>query len=142
VTAIDLPQARRMALGIVPGQAAAVAAPVILAAAFQGRYAALSMLGGAFMVWVTNLYMRSRARVAERSVTAALQRVMIGELVKVVGTIAMFAIAARIPHVVWPALLIGYAAALVSSWLSVALPSGASTTGLALSRANNERLES
>jgi len=129
VTAIYLPQPRRLALGIVLGQAAAVAAAVTLAAAFQGRYAALSVLGGAFMVWVTNLYMRSRARVLERSVAAALQRVMIGELIKVIGTIAMFVIAARVPHTVWPALLIGYAVALVASWVSAASAPSAANRG-------------
>ena len=128
MTAIDLPQARQMALGSVPGQAAAIAALVTLAAAFQGRYAALSVLGGAFMVWVTNLYIQNRARVPERSVTAALQRVMVGELIKVIGTIAMFATAARVPHVVWPALLLGYAVALVASWVSVAIPGGSAAT--------------
>src|SRR5262249_6049560 len=118
------------------------AALVALAAALQGRYAALSVLGGAFMVWVTNLYMSSRARVLERSVAAALQRLMIGEVIKVIGTLAMFAIAARMRHVVWPALLLGYAAALVASWVSVAKASGASATGLAFSGVRNKRLES
>jgi F0F1-type ATP synthase assembly protein I len=44
----------------------------------------------------------------------------VGELVKVAGTIALFAAAARVPHLVWPALLLGYAAALVACWMSSA----------------------
>jgi len=139
VTAIDLPQARRMALGIVPGPATAIVTLVGLAAAFQGRYAALSVLGGAFMVWLTNLYIRNRARVPERSVTAALQRVMIGELIKVVGTIAMFATAARVPHVVWPALLLGYAVALVASWVSAARAPSEAVPGIAVATGAQRR---
>jgi F0F1-type ATP synthase assembly protein I len=99
---------------------ATVGALAAVVAIVFGRYAGLSMLGGASMVWVTNLYIRSRARVVERTAAAALQRVMIGELIKVIGTIALFATAARIPHVVWPALLFGFAAALVASWLFAA----------------------
>jgi F0F1-type ATP synthase assembly protein I len=104
---------------------ATVGALAIVVALIWGRYAGLSMLGGASMVWVTDLYIRSRARVVERTVTAALQRVMIGELIKVIGTIALFATAARIPHVVWPALLFGFVAALVASWMFAAKAAGA-----------------
>jgi F0F1-type ATP synthase assembly protein I len=43
---------------------------------------------------------------------------MVGELIKVVATIALFAAAARVPHLVWPGLLSGYALALVGGWLS------------------------
>jgi F0F1-type ATP synthase assembly protein I len=107
---------------------ATVGALAIVVAAIWGRYAGLSMLGGASMVWVTNLYIRSRARVVERTVAAALQRVMIGELIKVIGTIALFATAARIPHVVWPALLFGFAAALVASWAFAAKGPGTAVT--------------
>jgi len=119
----------------------AVGALVILTAVLWGRYAALSVLGGASMVWVTNLYIRSRARVTERTVTAALVQVLIGELIKVIGTIAMFAVAARVPHLVWPALLFGYVAALVASWVSAAVPSVAVTNGLAFRAVHNQRLE-
>jgi F0F1-type ATP synthase assembly protein I len=103
---------------------AAVVALAALAAALWGRYAGLSMLGGATMVWLTNLYISSRARVVTRSVTAALVRVLVGELIKVSCTIALFLIAARLPHTVWPALLFGYAAALIASWVAVAAPGG------------------
>jgi F0F1-type ATP synthase assembly protein I len=64
--------------------------------------------------------MWSRARVPEHSVGAALQRAMVGELIKVVATIALFAAAARVPHLMWPAFLLGYAAALVACWIASA----------------------
>jgi F0F1-type ATP synthase assembly protein I len=99
----------------------AVAALVVVTAAVWGRHAALSVLGGASIVWVTNLYISIRARVAERTLGAALQRVMVGELIKVIGTIALFMVAARVPHLVWPGLLCGFVIALVATWLAAAI---------------------
>jgi F0F1-type ATP synthase assembly protein I len=100
---------------------AGVGAVVVLVASIWGRYAGCSALAGAAVAWVTTLYASNRALMPERSVTAALQRVMVGELVKVFATIALFAVAARVPHTVWPALLFAYAAALVASWLAPVL---------------------
>jgi F0F1-type ATP synthase assembly protein I len=97
---------------------AGVGAVAVLVASIWGRYAGCSALAGAAVAWVTTLYASSRALLPERSLTAALQRVMVGELVKVLATIALFAVAARVPHTVWPALLCAYAAALVASWLA------------------------
>jgi F0F1-type ATP synthase assembly protein I len=108
---------------------AGVGAMVALVAAVWGRYAGWSALGGAAVAWVTNLYMYSRALVLERSLGAALQRVLVGELIKVAATIALFVAAARMPHVVWPALLGGYAAARVASWLALAVPADAEVDG-------------
>jgi F0F1-type ATP synthase assembly protein I len=104
---------------------AGVGVLVALAAALWSRYAGASALAGAAVAWVTTLYMWRRALVAERTVAAALQRAVVGELIKVVGTIALFAAAARIPHLVWPALLLGYAAALIAFWVTCALAPGA-----------------
>ena len=103
---------------------AGVGAIVALVAVIWGRHAGASALGGASVAWVTTLYMWSRAVVPERTVAAALRRVLVGEVIKVVGTIALFAAAARVPHVVWPALLGGYAAALIGCWAASALPAG------------------
>lgn len=121
--AIDLPQARRLDSRGLLCQVA-VGALAALGAAVWDRHVGLSVLGGASMVWSTNLYISARARVLERSVTAALSRVLVGELIKVICTIALFLIAARLPHVVWPALLFGYVAALIASWIAVAAPGG------------------
>ena len=103
---------------------AGVGALVALVAAMFGRYAGASALGGAAVAWVTTLYMWRRALVPERTVGAALQRAVVGELIKVAGTIALFAAAARVPHLVWPALLLGYAAALIAFWVASALAPG------------------
>jgi F0F1-type ATP synthase assembly protein I len=82
-----------------------------------GLRASGSALIGAGVAWVTTFYASRRAGVPERTVGAALQRVLVGEFIKVAGTIALFAVAARVPHLVWPAMLCGFAAALVASWL-------------------------
>ncbi len=111
---------------------AVVVAVAVLTGVIWGRFTALSVLGGASMVWGTNLYISSRARVVERSVGAALGRVMVGEFIKVICTIALFMVAARVPHLVWPGLLLGFVAALIASWVSasMAAPVVASTAGL------------
>jgi F0F1-type ATP synthase assembly protein I len=115
--ATDLPQARRLALACVRAQALATLGVAAVSLVWGGGRAALSALGGGAVAWITTLYASSRAAVPEYSAGAALKRVMVGELIKVASTIALFAVAARVPRVAWPALLCGYAAALVASWL-------------------------
>ncbi|MBS0379216.1 MAG: ATP synthase subunit I [Proteobacteria bacterium] len=117
---------------------ATVVALAILVWVIFGPYAGLSVLGGASMVWVTHLYISSRARVVERSIAAALWRVMVGELIKVICTIALFMVAARIPHVVWPALLFGFVAALIATWVVAATGTDAAAATPALPGAHNQ----
>jgi F0F1-type ATP synthase assembly protein I len=118
VSVIDPPHARRPASGAVLGQSALVLSAASVAWGLTGRAAALSVLGGAAVAWVTTLYARHRALAPAGTVNGALLRVMVGELIKVVATIALFAAAARVPHLVWPGLLSGYALALIGGWLS------------------------
>jgi F0F1-type ATP synthase assembly protein I len=120
VSVIDPPHARRLAFGAVLGQSALVLSAASVAWVLAGRAAALSVLGGAAVAWVTTLYARHRALAPAGTVNGALLRVMVGELIKVVSTIALFAAAARVPHLVWPGLLSGYALALVGGWLAQA----------------------
>jgi F0F1-type ATP synthase assembly protein I len=117
VIAIDLPNARRLGLACVRAQAQATLGVAVVSLGWGGGRAALSALGGGAIAGVTTLYASRRAAVPEYSAGAALQRVMVGECIKVLSTIALFAAAARVPRVVWPALLCGYAAALVASWV-------------------------
>lgn len=51
-----------------------------------------------------------------RTRQGALGRVYFGQLVKVLLTVALFVLAARIPHLSWPALLLAYAATLLVFW--------------------------
>ncbi len=116
-TAIDVPPVRSPWFSGMRSQAITTIAVAALSLVAGGRSAVGSALFGAAVAWVTTFYASHRARVPEHSVGAALQRVMVGEFIKVVATIALFAAATRVPHVVWPALLCGYAAVLVASWL-------------------------
>jgi F0F1-type ATP synthase assembly protein I len=136
---LDLPDTRRLASRALLCQGA-VGALAAAAAAVWDRYVGLSVLGGASIVWLTTLYISRRAQVLETTVTAALWRVLVGELIKVSCTIALFLIAARLPHLVWPALLFGYVAGLIASWVVAAAPAGA-VPSVALTGARNQRLE-
>ncbi len=116
VNAIGLP-AVRPAFDAVRVQALTILAVAALSFAAGSWPAAGSAVFGAGVAWVTTFYASSRARVPQYSAGAALRQVLVGEFIKVVATIALFAVAARVPHLAWPALLCGYAAALVASWL-------------------------
>jgi F0F1-type ATP synthase assembly protein I len=125
VLAIDLPHARRLAFGVVLGQAGVTLIVVLCAWGLAGRGAAASALAGGAIAWVTSRYAGRLALVQERSPGAALGRVLLGELVKVISTITLFVAATRVPHVSWAALLCGYTAGLVASWRQPAgIPSG------------------
>ena len=82
-----------------------------------GPYAGLSALVGAGIGVVANLYMTRKALVPERTAPAALRRLIVGQIVKVVVTIGLFMAASRLPHVVWPALLGAYVMALLVFWV-------------------------
>ena len=117
VSAIKQLHASRLGFRCVRAQAITTIVVAALSLVAGGRPAMVSALFGAAVAWVTTLYASRRASVPEHSVGAALQRVLVGEFIKVLATIALFGVAARVPHMVWPALLCGYAAALVASWL-------------------------
>ena len=116
MSAIALPGARRLTFGVVFGPAGVTMLAVLSVAAFGGWKALLASLAGAAIAWVTILYARRLALVPGRSLGGALGRVLIGESVKVISTIVLFAAAARVPHVSWPALLVGFAVSTVNSW--------------------------
>ena len=124
VNATELPRASRLAFRGVRAQAITAFVVAALSLWAGGWRAVASALFGAAVAWVTTLYASRRASVPEHSVGAALQRVMVGEFIKVLATIALFGVAARVPHMVWPALLCGYVAALVAFWLPSMARSG------------------
>lgn len=92
---------------------------VVIAAvclALWGRHAGVSALAGAAIGIVANLYMTLKALRPKRSARAALGALYMGQLVKVALTVALFVTAARLPGLVWPALLVAYIATLVVFW--------------------------
>jgi F0F1-type ATP synthase assembly protein I len=52
-----------------------------------------------------------------RAAGAALARLLLGQFVKVLLTIAMFIVVAQREDVVWPALMFGYIATMVVFWV-------------------------
>jgi F0F1-type ATP synthase assembly protein I len=81
-----------------------------------GKAAGLSALGGGLIGVIANLYMTFNALRKATSATGALGTLLFGQLVKVVLTVMMFVAAARMPGLIWPALLVSYLATLVVFW--------------------------
>ncbi len=81
-----------------------------------GRLAGVSALAGAAIGTIANLYMTLKVLRPARTAGAALGALYMGQLVKVALTVGMFLAAARLPGLVWPALLVGYIAMLVVFW--------------------------
>jgi ATP synthase protein I len=81
-----------------------------------GRYACLSALAGAATGIIANMYMTFKALQPARTPRRALGQLYLGQVVKVGLTVALFMLAARMPRVSWPALLIAYLATLVVFW--------------------------
>lgn len=110
-------EARRLAYRVLVLQAMAGLVVAVLGLAVWGRYGFMSAVAGAVTGVIANLYMTFRALQPARTPQAALGRLYLGQLVKVVVTIGLFVLAfLLLPHVAWPALLVAYLATLVVSW--------------------------
>ena len=107
---------RPLASRILLVQTGAGAAVALVCLLVWGRYACVSALAGAGTGVAANLYMTFKALQPARTPRRALGQLYLGQLVKVGLTVALFMLAARLPHLVWPALLIAYAATLVVFW--------------------------
>jgi len=107
---------RPLASRILLVQTGAGATVALVCLLVWGRYAFVSALAGAGTGLVANLYMTFKALQPARTPRRALGQLYLGQLVKVGLTVALFMLAARLPHVSWPALLIAYLATLVVFW--------------------------
>jgi len=107
---------RPLGVRILLVQTVAGAAVALVCLLVWGRYAGLSALAGAFTGVVANMYMTFKALQPARTPRRALGQLYLGQLVKVGLTVALFMLAARMPRVSWPALLIAYLATLVIFW--------------------------
>ena len=96
------------------GVGAAVA--LVVSAASGVECVNVSALAGAATGVIANLYMTFKALQPARTRARALGQLYLGQLVKVALTVALFLLAARMPHVSWPALLLAYMATLVVFW--------------------------
>src|SRR5580658_5905260 len=107
---------RPLASRILLAQTGAGAAIALVCLLVWGRYACGSALAGAATGVAANFYMTFRVLQPARTPRRALGQLYLGQLVKVALTVALFMLAARMPHVSWPALLSAYLATLVVFW--------------------------
>ena len=107
---------RALGVRILLVQTGAGATVALVCLLVWGRYACLSALAGAGTGIIANMYMTFRALQPARTPRRALGQLYLGQLVKVGLTVALLMLAARMPQVSWPALLIAYLATLVVFW--------------------------
>jgi ATP synthase protein I len=107
---------RPTAVRILAWQAAVGVAIAAGCLALWGWLAGVSALAGAAIGIIANLYMTLKALRPARSARAALGALYMGQLVKVALTVGMFVAVARLPGLVWPAMLVAYIATLVVFW--------------------------
>ena len=113
---IPEPDIRRLAIRILLAQASVTIIIAGVCGAFWGdRHGGSALVGGAIGT-LANLYMTVAALRMSRSAGGALGRLMLGQLVKVVLTVALFVIAARSGKVKWIPLLGTYTATLMAFW--------------------------
>jgi F0F1-type ATP synthase assembly protein I len=125
VLAIDLPQARRLAFGVVLGQAGVAVIAALGGWALGGGGAALSaLLGGAIAtagsLAMAALVFAGARRDAQRIVSAF----YVGEAAKLAVVVGLFVAALRMVRVVPVAMLGGFAATYLVYWIALvgALP--------------------
>jgi ATP synthase protein I len=125
VSAIDLPRARRLAFGVVLGQAGVTVMAALVALGVAGRMAAVSALLGGGIATVGSLAM---AALVFRSAAANAPRIVaafyVGEAAKLAVVVALFVVVLRVVRVVPLAMLAGFAATYLVYWIALvgALP--------------------
>jgi F0F1-type ATP synthase assembly protein I len=81
-----------------------------------GRNGFVSALVGAGTAVIANAYRTYKALQPARTARQMLRQLYLAEFVNFALTIALFLLAARMPHVSWPALLLAYVGTLVVLW--------------------------
>ena len=128
--AIDLPRARRLAFGVVLGQAAVTLISAAVALGLSGRAAAGSALLGGGIATAGSLAMVALvfagAAVNAQRIVAAFYA---GEGVKLAVVVVLFVVVLRTVRVVPLAMLAGFAATYLVYWIALvgALPSMSGT---------------
>ncbi len=125
MSAIDLPHARRLAFGVVLGQAAVTAIAGLVAFAVAGELAALSALAGGGIATAGSLAMAALVfGSAAGGARRALARFYAGEAVKLVVVIVLFVVVLKVMRVAPLAMFAGFAATFLVYWIALlsALP--------------------
>jgi ATP synthase protein I len=120
VSAIDLPHARRLAFGVVLGQAAVTAIAGLTGYGLGGRVVADSALAGGGIATVASLLMALLAfGSAAGGVRRALGTLYLGEAVKLVVVIVLFVVVLRVMRVAPLAMFAAFAATLLVYWIAL-----------------------
>lgn len=117
MTAVRDPGIRRLAAIILLGQVAVTGVIAAIAFAAGGAAWAQSALAGGAIGILGNLFMTIAALRPTASAGLALSRMMLGQLLKVLLTVAMFFALARRPWVNWLTVFVAYVATLFVFWL-------------------------
>lgn len=108
---------RRLAGRILVWQLVVTLGLAALVAAVVDGASGRSTLAGGLIGLIANLFMTLAALRPTHNAGLALGRLMVGQVVKVLLTVAMFVALGQRKDVVWPAVIVGYIATLVVFWL-------------------------
>jgi ATP synthase protein I len=124
VSAFDLPHARRLAFGVVLGQAAVTVTAALCAWALGGRVAGLSALLGGGIATVGSLVMAGVVFGGAGSAQRALGAFYLGEAVKLTVVVVLFVVVLKLVRVAPLAMFAAFAATLLVYWIALlgALP--------------------
>ena len=114
------PTTRRIAARILFAQAACAAVMASAALALWGPRHALSALAGGAIAFIAQVYMTLTTLRPTRTAGGALARLLMGQLVKVGLTAALFVLAGRTGKVAWLPMLVTYAVTLMMAVLTPA----------------------
>jgi ATP synthase protein I len=126
VLAIDLPRARRLAFGVVLGQAGVTVIAALCAWALADQRAAISALLGGGIATAGSLVMAALvfAGAASAGASRALGLFYIGEAVKIALVVVLFVVVLKLVRVVPLAMFVAFAATFLVYWIALlsALP--------------------
>ena len=126
MSAIDLPKARRLAFGVVLGQAAVTVMAAVCASALSGEAAALSALAGGGIATAGSLAMAGLVFGARAGASAAraLSAFYVGEAVKLALVVMLFVVVLKVMRVAPLAMFAAFAATFLVYWIALlsALP--------------------
>ena len=124
MSAIDLPHARRLAFGLVLGQAAVTAIAALCAWLLGGQVAGLSAFLGGGIATVGSLVMAGLVFGDAGSAQRALSAFYVGEAVKLAVVVILFVVVLKMVRVAPLAMFAAFAATFLVYWIALlgALP--------------------
>jgi ATP synthase protein I len=131
VSVIDLSRARRLAFGVVLGQAGVTVIAALCAWIVAGRLAAVSALAGGGIATAGSLAMAGLVFGGKGSAARALSAFYVGEAVKLAVVVVLFVVVLRVMRVAPLAMFAAFAATFLVYWIALlrALPAMSGTRG-------------